>query len=80
VYTPEDGDNWMLAKLNVQVTDLGYSQIVEHLAKVCHYYEFLKLSSTSHIIKKEKFKRCTDRGHTKVERGLKYNFEISFGK
>jgi len=36
VYTPKDGDNWMMAKLNVQVTDLGYSQIVEHLAKV-HY-------------------------------------------
>ncbi|XP_068762516.1 polyunsaturated fatty acid 5-lipoxygenase-like isoform X2 [Montipora capricornis] len=36
VFTPSDGDNWMLAKLNVQVTDLGYSQIVEHLAKV-HY-------------------------------------------
>ncbi|XP_068671928.1 polyunsaturated fatty acid 5-lipoxygenase-like isoform X1 [Montipora foliosa] len=36
VFTPSDGDNWMLAKLNVQVTDLGYSQMVEHLAKV-HY-------------------------------------------
>ena len=34
VYTPDDGDNWMMAKLNVQVTDLGYAQIVEHLAKV----------------------------------------------
>ena len=34
VYTPEDGGNWMLAKLNVQITDLGYAQIVEHLAKV----------------------------------------------
>ncbi|CAH3134159.1 unnamed protein product, partial [Pocillopora meandrina] len=34
VYTPEDDDNWMLAKLNVQVTDLGYAQIVEHLGKV----------------------------------------------
>jgi len=34
VYTPEDGDNWIIAKLNVQVTDLGYAQIVEHLAKV----------------------------------------------
>ncbi|XP_027036056.1 arachidonate 5-lipoxygenase-like isoform X1 [Pocillopora damicornis] len=34
VYTPKSGDNWMLAKLNVQITDLGYSQIVEHLAKV----------------------------------------------
>ncbi|XP_073245917.1 polyunsaturated fatty acid 5-lipoxygenase-like isoform X2 [Porites lutea] len=36
VYTPEDGGNWMLAKLNVQITDLGYAQIVEHLAKI-HY-------------------------------------------
>ena len=34
MYTPDDGDYWMLAKLNVQVTDLGYAQIVEHLAKV----------------------------------------------
>ena len=34
VYTPDDGGNWMLAKLNVQITDLGYAQIVEHLAKV----------------------------------------------
>ena len=34
VYTPEDDGNWMLAKLNVQITDLGYAQIVEHLAKV----------------------------------------------
>ncbi|KAJ7388259.1 hypothetical protein OS493_038908, partial [Desmophyllum pertusum] len=36
VYTPKDGDNWLIAKLNVQVTDIGYAQIVEHLAK-CHY-------------------------------------------
>ena len=34
VYTPEDGDNLMFAKLNLQITDLGYSQIVEHLGKV----------------------------------------------
>ncbi len=34
VYTPEDGDNWTLAKLNVQITDIGYAQIGEHLAKV----------------------------------------------
>ena len=27
----------MIAKLNVQITDLGYSQIVEHLAKVRNY-------------------------------------------
>ncbi|KAJ7340314.1 hypothetical protein OS493_003047 [Desmophyllum pertusum] len=37
VYTPEDGDNWMIAKLNVQITDLGYAQIAEHLARV-HYF------------------------------------------
>ncbi|KAJ7384832.1 hypothetical protein OS493_019509 [Desmophyllum pertusum] len=36
VYTPKDGDNWLIAKLNVQVTDIGYAQIVEHLAK-CHF-------------------------------------------
>ena len=34
VYTPSDGDNWMLAKLNVQITDIGYAQIAEHLARV----------------------------------------------
>lgn len=34
VFTPEDEGNWMMAKLNVQVTDLAYAQIVEHLAKV----------------------------------------------
>ena len=34
VYTPKDGGNWVMAKLNVQVTDIGYAQIVEHLAKV----------------------------------------------
>ena len=34
VFTPKDGDNWMIAKLNLQLTDLGYSQMVEHLAKV----------------------------------------------
>ena len=34
VFTPKDEGNWMMAKLNVQVTDLGYAQIVEHLAKV----------------------------------------------
>ncbi|XP_068762352.1 polyunsaturated fatty acid 5-lipoxygenase-like isoform X1 [Montipora capricornis] len=34
VYTPNDGDLWMLAKLNVQITDLGYAQIVEHLGRI----------------------------------------------
>jgi len=37
VYTPKDGDNWRIAKLNLQLTDLGYSQMVEHLAKI-HYF------------------------------------------
>ena len=37
VFTPEDEGNWMMAKLNVQVTDLAYAQIVEHLAKVIYY-------------------------------------------
>ena len=27
----------MIAKLNLQLTDLGYSQMVEHLAKVSTY-------------------------------------------
>jgi len=34
VYTPEDEDNWLMAKLNVQITDIGYAQIAEHLARV----------------------------------------------
>ena len=34
VYTPGDGDNWLMAKLNVQITDIGYAQIAEHLARV----------------------------------------------
>ena len=46
VYTPEDGDNWMLAKLNLQITDLGYSQIVEHLAKVNIVTSFWKFIAT----------------------------------
>ena len=45
VYTPKDGDNWMIAKLNVQITDLGYSQIVEHLAKVCMNCEIFRRES-----------------------------------
>ena len=46
VYTPEDGGNWMLAKLNLQITDLGYSQIVEHLAKVNIVTSFWKFIAT----------------------------------
>ena len=38
VYTPKDEGNWMLAKLNVQITDLGYSQIAEHLGKVLSHF------------------------------------------
>lgn len=34
VFTPKDGDLWTLAKLNLQVTDYGYNQLVEHLLKV----------------------------------------------
>lgn len=46
MYTPEDGDNWMLAKLNLQITDLGYAQIVEHLAKVNIVTSFWKIIAT----------------------------------
>ena len=34
VDTPRDGDLWTLAKLNLQVTDMTYSQVVDHLVKV----------------------------------------------
>ncbi|XP_031574298.1 uncharacterized protein LOC116308077 [Actinia tenebrosa] len=44
VFTPNDGDLWMLAKLNVQLTDLLCSQIVEHLSKVHLVSEALCLS------------------------------------
>ena len=53
VYTPEDGGNWMLAKLNVQITDLGYAQIVEHLAKVMIFavhVSYLPVSKTRVIM------------------------------
>ena len=46
VYTPGDGDNWMLAKLNLQITDLGYAQIVEHLGKVNLTTSFGKIIAT----------------------------------
>lgn len=39
VYTPADEDNWLLAKLNVQITDIGYAQITEHLAKIHFFVE-----------------------------------------
>lgn len=41
VYTPANGDNWLLAKLNVQITDIGYAQITEHLAKVKSAEQFI---------------------------------------
>ena len=53
VYTPEDGGSWMLAKLNVQITDLGYAQIVEHLAKVMIFavhISYLPVSKTRIIM------------------------------
>ena len=49
MYTPEDGDNWMLAKLNLQITDLGYAQIVEHLGKVNIITSFRKIIATHRI-------------------------------
>ena len=49
VYTPEDGDNWMLAKLNLQITDLGYAQIVEHLGKVNMITPLAKIIPTHSI-------------------------------
>jgi len=50
VYTPKDGDNWMLAKLNLQITDLGYGQIVEHLGKVRIIISFLENYSPPYCI------------------------------
>ena len=38
VYTPKDEGNWVLGNLNVQITDLGYSQIAEHLGKVSSHF------------------------------------------
>ena len=49
VYTPEDGDEWMIAKLNVQTTDLGYSQIVEHLSKVHFVMEAVCVTMKRHL-------------------------------
>ena len=33
VYSPEDGDLWLLAKDSFQVTDYAYVEMVEHLLK-----------------------------------------------
>ena len=44
MFTPEDGDKWMLAKLTAQQTDLECSQTVEHLSKVHLIAEILCLS------------------------------------
>nr|BAK20442.1 lipoxygenase [Actineria villosa] len=49
IYSPQDGDNWMLAKLNMQLTDLGNSQMVEHLTKVHFVTESLCLSHERQI-------------------------------
>ena len=58
VFTPKDGDNWMIAKLNLQLTDLGYSQMVEHLAKVSTFVSSMHLFhgrvyKNSNILKEE---------------------------
>lgn len=55
IYTPQDGDMWMLAKLNVQLTDLGCSQMVEHLTKVHFVVEPLCLSYERQISNKHPF-------------------------
>ena len=34
MFTPEDGGSWTLAKLEAHVTDIGYSQIIEHLVQI----------------------------------------------
>ena len=44
VFTPQDGDEWMHAKLNMQLTDFGSSQIVEHLCDVHFVAEAICLS------------------------------------
>lgn len=44
VNTPQDGDDWILAKLNVQLTDYSTSQVVEHLSKVHFTIEAVCLS------------------------------------
>lgn len=44
MYTPQDGDNWRLAKLNVHQADLSCSQVVEHLSKVHFTIEAVCLS------------------------------------
>lgn len=33
VYSPEDGGNWMLAKMEIQRADITYEELVEHLTK-----------------------------------------------
>ena len=48
MYTPADGDNWLLAKLNVQITDIGYAQITEHLARVKYHKTVHDENKTHH--------------------------------
>ncbi|KAK3712221.1 hypothetical protein QZH41_009769, partial [Actinostola sp. cb2023] len=52
VFTPSDGDKWMMAKLTVQQTDLQTSQTVEHLSKVHMISEVLCLSIERQLSKK----------------------------
>jgi hypothetical protein len=52
VFTPKDGDLWMLAKLNVQVTDVGCSQVIEHLVKTHYVSEALCLSVERQLSKR----------------------------
>lgn len=73
MYTPQDGDNWMLAKLNLQITDLGYAQIVEHLGKVDVLISLWKIIATpihftfitTEIVKTE--------GHIPCDAKIKYH-------
>ncbi|XP_032236516.2 polyunsaturated fatty acid 5-lipoxygenase [Nematostella vectensis] len=49
VFTPRDGGHWTLAKLNLQLSDFGYSQMVEHLSKLHFPVELYCLSLDRHI-------------------------------
>ena len=48
MYTPADGDNWLLAKLNVQVTDIGFGQLTEHVARVKYHKTVHDENKTHH--------------------------------
>ncbi|XP_048582836.1 polyunsaturated fatty acid 5-lipoxygenase [Nematostella vectensis] len=49
VFTPKDGGKWTLAKLNVQVTDGGYSQMVDHLSHAHLVAEAVCVSMERHL-------------------------------